>query len=161
MDEILKLVQHFADQNQIDWHWIAAIIQQESAWNCYAIRFEPSFSYFYKPDEYAKKTKITLSTEINAQKTSWGLGQIMGGLAREQGLEESLARLVIPEINIGQICLRIKTLKKYSNEVSDIFAMYNGGPGAIHKAQGKYLNQTYVDSVTSHLQKFQSQDTID
>lgn len=123
-----------------------AIIRQESAWDPYAIRYEPEYNYLFTPEKF-KKTSF--ETEIVAQKISWGLGQLMGALLREQGLTGFLSEALDPTVNITHLCKRIKTLEKISSNQNDIIAMYNGGPGAILRKDsfGKYRNQAYVDSV--------------
>ena len=79
---------------------VKAIITQESGWNAFAIRYEQTYQYLFNPDEFAKKNKVTLSTEINTQKMSWGLGQIMGAVARELGFEGSMPLLSDAQLNI-------------------------------------------------------------
>lgn len=138
----------------VDPGWIFAIIQQESAWKTNAVRHEPLYSYLYKTSEFSKLNFITQDTEIMLQKTSWGLGQIMGGLARELGLSLNILNLLEPELNIHFICLNIHRIQK-SNLVKckeDVFSSYNGGLGALSKNFGRYKNQEYVNSVLTHLQ---------
>ena len=130
---------------------VKAIITQESGWNAFAIRYEQTYQYLFNPDEFAKKNKVTLSTEINTQKMSWGLGQIMGAVARELGFEGSMPLLSDAQLNILLMCTHISRLKKISDQTDDIIAMYNGGTGALHKLDGKYKNFGYVDSVKKHL----------
>lgn len=134
--------------------WIKAIIAQESNWDPLAIRFEPSYSYLYNKFEIAKNCGVTVDTEVVCQKMSWGLGQIMGGLARSRGLEGPMGQLFNPETNIDFMGRFLKDLKGHADNTDDIFAMYNGGPRDKFKNGGKYPNQSYVDSVKKHMQSF-------
>lgn len=138
----------------IDASWIRAIIAQESSWNQYAIRYEPTYTYLYKPSDFSKKLNISLATETVCQELSWGLGQIMGAVARQQGHDGPMGELFQPETNIKHICLTLHHLKNLSPNIDDIFAMYNGGPSAIHLVNSKYKNQAYVDSIKKHLQTY-------
>lgn len=153
-DAIEEILQASALATQVDSKWVKAIICQESQWNQYAVRFEPGYRWLYYPQIFSKHYLISLDTETTTQKMSWGLGQIMGALAREQGHKGLMAELLKPEVNIKHICIRLKKLKTISPLAEDVFAMYNGGAAAKQKNQtGKYRNQEYVDSVLSYLQK--------
>jgi hypothetical protein len=136
----------------IDPLWIRAIISQESGWNTYALRYEAAYRYLFDTVGRAVEARVTVNTEIVTQKMSWGLGQIMGALAREQGLLGHMGQLFEPDTNIWHIAKRLFKLKQYSAVKEDVFASYNGGLDALHKVSGKYTNQTYVDSVLMHLQ---------
>jgi soluble lytic murein transglycosylase-like protein len=148
--EILSASVKYSIPNQ----WIKAIIAQESNWDQYAVRLEPSYQYLYEAEVFAKKLGITLSTEMTCQKMSWGLGQIMLALAREQGHEGHAGELFEPKVNIEHIAIRLAHLRTLSPIVDDIIAMYNSGPGGRHKANGVYKNQAYVDSVKNHLKTY-------
>lgn len=135
--------------------WVKAIIQQESQGNTYALRYEPQYAYLYQVKIFAQHALISLATEETSQKMSWGLGQVMGAVAREQGHAGFMGELFQPELNVKHICIRLKNLKHWSLEKDDLFSMYNGGPGTLnHKVNGKYPNQAYVDSVNGYLQTF-------
>lgn len=153
MDE---LIQTMAKRFHLDPLWIKAIILQESGGNPWALRYEKNYSYLFQPKIFAKHHLISLDTEIETQKMSWGLGQLMGALARQQGHTGLMAELVQPELNIKHICIRFQDLKTISQVKDDLFAMYNGGPGALkHLVNGKYPNQSYVLAVNLHLQSLQ------
>jgi soluble lytic murein transglycosylase-like protein len=139
--------------HDIDPEIVAALITQESNWDPWVARYEPTYSYLYKPDEFAKKNKITRLTEECLQKVSFGLGQIMGAVAREMGHEDSLLKMSDPKINVDIMCKYLNRLENSSKSTDDIIAMYNGGKGALQKVDGKYKNQSYVDSVNNHLKK--------
>lgn len=153
--ESIELCKKHGAEFAVDPLWIQAIIQQESAWNEYAIRYEVNYRYLYDTNGCAARALVTLNTEIATQKMSWGLGQIMGGLAREQGLVGPMGQLFEADTNIWHVAKRLCRLMKFSNLDEDVFAMYNSGPDALHKVSGKYMNQTYVDSVLMHLKNIQ------
>jgi soluble lytic murein transglycosylase-like protein len=126
---------------------IRSIITQESKGDPYAFRYEPNWNYLVKPLYYAGLLKITETTEVQAQKMSWGLGQIMGSVARECGHYGPMGQLFDPEINIRLVCVLVKKLMKQAKTIDAIFASYNGGPGALlNSANLKvFRNQAYVD----------------
>lgn len=62
---------------------VCAVVEQESAWDPYAIRYEPAF---YDRYVYPMALKRALSeTEARGRAFSWGLMQTMGEVAREFG----------------------------------------------------------------------------
>lgn len=144
-----------ANDNTVDPNVIKAIISQESQWNMFAIRNEPNYRWLYKVEEFAKHPLISLSTELATQKMSWGLGQIMGGLAREQGHKGLMGELLDPNVNIKHIGLRVKTLSDITKTPEEIFACYNGGPDALHKVNGVFRNLQYVQACMAFLTKYQ------
>lgn len=149
-----NLIQKYAQKFNIDQNWVKAIISTESDWNQYALRYESSYQYVFEIEKCAKRARVTLATELATQRISWGLGQIMGSLAREQGHTTSLSELCDPETNIVHLCTRLSYLKLHAGGIeSSIFAGYNGGLGALRKVNNLYLNQKYVDTVNSHLDK--------
>jgi len=152
---LIHSVNEIANSFSIDPNWVKAIISQESQWNVAVARFERNYNYLYQPEKFTGPLN-NLSTEMTLQKVSWGLGQVMGGLAREQGYTGPLAALIDPTLNISHIAHRIVTLKKYAQTPEDIFAGYNGGLGAIHKEVGVYSNQAYVDACRQYLHKFET-----
>src|SRR5260370_25952989 len=64
---------------------VCAVIEQESAWNPWAIRFEPAFFKKYVASLFTNN-KVTAS-EAYARGFSWGLMQVMGQVAREAGFD--------------------------------------------------------------------------
>lgn len=145
--KILPIAAHYS----IDPKLIQAIITQESQGNTNAIRYESGYRFLYKPEMFVGPLN-SMNTEINLQRCSWGLGQVMGALAREQGHLGLMGELLVPELGITHLSIRVHHLLELSENTDDIFAMYNGGPGAIHKSNGKYINQGYVTSANAHLQ---------
>lgn len=135
---------------------LRAIIMQESAFNAYAIRYEPAWNYLYIDiQDLIKSLRITLATEIQLQKMSWGLGQIMGSVARELGYDGILTKLIEPELNIQFLDKFVQKLELHTRTAEELFSCYNGGLGALSKVKdGKFPNQAYVDSAMKHYQSF-------
>lgn len=151
-----EIIQKKANSYGIDPLWVKAIVAQESAFNPYALRYEERYQYLYKVPIFAHKLGISEDTEMTTQKMSFGLGQVMLALAREQGFDGHAGELFQPEINIEHVCKRLQYLKARNFFApDDVFAGYNGGPGAMIKTAGNiYRNQDYVDSVKRHLKTF-------
>lgn len=157
-NSIQETIDRAASRYAINPIWIKSIIMQESRWKQYALRYEPEYPYLVKPEELAHKYGITEATETQSQKMSWGLGQIMGALAREQGHIGPMGELFEPSVNIDHVAMRLSYLKKHSETEDDVFASYNGGLGVLNskKLHGIYSNQSYVDSVKKHLTLYQN-----
>jgi soluble lytic murein transglycosylase-like protein len=144
--ETKKIIETQCNLYQIDPKWIHALITVESNWTVTALKYEPNYFYLYKPEQCASLCKVTYATEIVTQKISWGLGQIMGALARQQGHVGNMPELLRPEVNIKHMCIYLDQLKKNSLTDEFVFAKYNGGPGAVN-ADGTVVNPDYVSKV--------------
>ena len=156
-DSIIQMVKDGASRSSIDYRIILAIIAQESNFNPWTTRYEPSWNYIYEDvHNIVHLLGITLSTEIQCQKMSWGLGQIMGSTARSLGMVDHLTKLVDPSINILYIYKTLQGFNPHDTKTTpELFSCYNGGLGALLKVKdGKFPNQTYVDSAMEHYKSF-------
>ena len=80
---LVNLAKDQAKQLLLDPALVCAVVEQESGWNPWAMRFEPMFlAHYVKPSLPEAPT----TGEI-ARATSWGLMQIMGQVALESGFE--------------------------------------------------------------------------
>lgn len=129
---------------------LRAHIQIESGWNPDAIRYEPNFQYLHTPEVFAKRNRISLDTEKNLQKFSYGLFQVMGCVMRELGHKDSLIETLDPVLNI-ELGLKyyLARCAKYPDLTDRISAFNGGSPLRRRPAEMVYLNQTYVDKVLS------------
>lgn len=151
MDEIKSLAMLYQVQPAL----VVAIILTESGGDTGKTKFEPEYEHVWKLPEMAKKygptRSLTLDIELETryQKTSWGLMQIMGAVAREFGMTANLPLLVNSYTNITYGCKLLSRLMERYGNFFDVIAAYNGGHGAILKKDkdGKYGNQEYVDKV--------------
>ena len=129
---------------------VAAMIQKESLGQTCATRYEENWNHDWlvRPVFHASNNKITSQTEIMHQKTSWGLMQVMGAVARELGFEGNLVELCNPEVGIKYGIKKLLELQKDYSKMEDVVAAYNAGsPRMSTVRKGEYVNQKYVDDV--------------
>ena len=142
-----EIIEKFAKKYDIPKELLEAIIEVESNEDTWAIRYEDHYRWLFRPNYYASQNIISLDTEKEAQKTSWGLMQIMGAVARERGFKgRYLSELCKPELGIKYGSKHLKLYyDKYENW-KDAVASYNAGSPR-HKDNGEYVNQRYVNKV--------------
>ncbi len=103
---LIALARRIAAAHALDPALVCAVIEQESSWNPYAMRYEPAFFSRYVAPLYTNN-KITAS-EAWARGFSWGLMQVMGQVAREHGFLTAehpfLSELCDPEQGISVGC---------------------------------------------------------
>lgn len=144
--KVLELARDAAIRHQLDPNWVFAIIQTESAGLPAAMRYETSWKYLTRPDFYAHRLKITLETETQLQKFSYGLMQVMGSVAREYGYADSLALLVEPFRALEYGCRHLKNFRRRYPLGRDWIAAYNAGSPR-KSPDGTYENEAYVKKV--------------
>lgn len=130
-DDLVSLARQKAQLYGLDESLVCAVVEQESAWNTFAIRFEPSFY-----ERYIAKLLGLTPTEAYSRAFSWGLMQVMGQVAREQGFEGSLSTLCQPENGLDVGCKYFKDrLELARGEVSRALLLWNGGGNPNYAAQ--------------------------
>lgn len=146
-----ELVNIKAKVHNLDPALIAAVIYTESLGNTFAVRFEPGFRYLVKPRAIAREVGCTEDTMIILQKMSFGLMQVMGAVAYEEGLrsEPPSARwpttLLDPVKGVEYGCRHLVRKKStYGSDPGRIYAAYNAGSPRT-QSNGDYVNQTSVD----------------
>lgn len=80
--EILALVDDAAKRHGLDFWHLVAQVEKESSGNPRAVRYEHDYRWFYPPGS------LPTGDELDFQRTSWGLLQVMGATARELGYKE-------------------------------------------------------------------------
>src|SRR6266571_2881329 len=106
--QLLTLARKAAAAQSLDPALVCAVIEQESGWNPWAIRYEPAFFSKYVASLYTNN-KISAS-EAYARGFSWGLMQVMGQVARETGFDALfLSAMCDPEQGLAVGC---KVLRK-------------------------------------------------
>ncbi len=104
---------------------VCAIIEQESSWNTWAVRFEPEFERRY----IHPSLPMAPTTEELCLAVSWGLMQVMGKTAREHGFTgKFLNALCEPEIGISIGCaIFAEKLAKTKGVPERALLLWNGG----------------------------------
>ena len=126
--ELVALAQDTARRHALRPELVCAVVEQESSWNPWALRHEPAFYAHYIAPQIARGT-LTNDTEARARAFSWGLMQVMGQVAREQGFGgASLAALCDPANGLDVGCrLLAAKLAAAEGNVARALALWNGG----------------------------------
>jgi soluble lytic murein transglycosylase-like protein len=114
---------------------VCAVVEQESSWNSWAMRYEPAFFAKYVASLYTNN-KVSAS-EAYARGFSWGLMQVMGQVAREFGFDSPfLSALCEPEqgLAIGCKVLR-KKFDANGGDATRALLAWNGGANTVYAAQ--------------------------
>lgn len=145
-DDILLF---FSSSQGLDEKLVKAICIVESGLNTYLTRYEAHWKYTIEIPFFAKEIGTTVDTEKINQMTSWGLMQVMGSVAREQGFDLAMPMLCLPEHGIEMGCKKLASLSKRYLPMQDVIASYNAGHAHKSEVNGKevYDNQEYVDKV--------------
>jgi len=133
--QLLNFARKAADAQGLDPGLVCAVVEQESGWNPWAMRYEPAFFTKYVAPLYTN-SKVSAS-EAYARGFSWGLMQVMGQVAREFGFEPVfLLTLCDPEqgLAIGCKVLR-KKIEAAGGDVTRGLLAWNGGANALYAAQ--------------------------
>lgn len=125
--QLVALAHQAATAYSLDPALVCAVIEQESAWNAWAMRYEPAFFAKYVAGLYTNN-KVSAS-EAYARGFSWGLMQVMGQVARETGFDAPfLSELCDPEKNIAIGCKVLrKKLDTAREDTTRALLAWNGG----------------------------------
>ena len=126
-EKLLSLAVAAAHTHDLDPSLVCAVIEQESSWNPWAMRYEPAFFTKYVASLYTNN-KVSAS-EAYARGFSWGLMQVMGQVARENGFADRfLSGLCDPAIGIELGCRVLrKKLDCAKGDTAQALLAWNGG----------------------------------
>lgn len=142
----LRLINSISAEYDMDADLITAMVSVESGGEECAVRYEPHYKWLEDPEKWAALNHITVDTEVTNQKTSWGLMQVMGGVARELDHTTHLTKLCIPKVGLTLGIRKLKSLQRQYSKFEDAISAYNqGSPRA--DITGVYYNQSYVNEV--------------
>lgn len=122
---------------------VCAVIEQESSWDKYAMRYEPRFR-----ERYVRRLNLPLTEEV-ARSTSWGLMQVMGQVAREHGFTgRFLSEICSATVGLEIGCVVLA--KKFADAGGDVakgLLLWNGGddpayPGRVLNKMPRYSRRT-------------------
>lgn len=140
--ELIAAAKVAAEQHALDPVIVCAVIEQESGWDPWLNRYEPDFEAHpkYGPvvkdqaHDFAATTltkhgyETTWQTEIKNRCTSWGLMQILGQDAREDGFTGPLPSLCDPDYGLESGCVRLaRCLKAHEPNIAAGLLAWNGG----------------------------------
>jgi soluble lytic murein transglycosylase-like protein len=128
-----------ADKHGLPYELVCAVIEQESNWDEWAIRYEPQFQL-----HYVAPLHLEITEEI-ARSFSWGLMQVMGQVAREHGFTGHLSSLCEPLNGLEMGCLHLKGKIDRAGTIREGLQAWNGG-----------ANLQYADQVLARTQKYSS-----
>lgn len=129
--DLLTIARAAAAQHALDAALVCAVIEQESAWDPHAIRYEPAFR-----TRYVAPLGLPPTEEV-ARSISWGLMQVMGQVAREHGFSgKFLSALCHPAagIDIGCAVLAAK-LASANGDPARALQLWNGGANPDYASQ--------------------------
>lgn len=121
-EQYISLARTFAKNRGLDVALVCALIEQESDWDTWEIRYEPGFQRRYVDAMNLQPT------ETVARSISWGLMQIMGQVAREEGFTGALASLCEPLNGLEYGCKKLtRCLGESAGDWTGALLRYNGG----------------------------------
>ena len=133
---------------------VAAMIFQESGGKLDAHEYSKGYPYFYKPAFYAEMQGIPLETEMEAQRSSYGLLQIKCSTARYIGFSRPCQNLYNVSTNLAFSVKYMSILKRRYKSDTDMISSYNQGQPFKFK-NGQYRNYRYVRNVLILEKRFQ------
>lgn len=149
-NDLIRIIREVTDSTNTPWQVVYAICLTESSRNEFAIRHEAHYRWLHGSD---------LSPgEVLGQKTSWGLMQIMGAVAREYGYTDQFSGLFDPHENIRYGVKHLLRLKERYGTWPHTIASYNAG--SPRTKDGRYENQGYVDKVLARWSEVEDQPPI-
>jgi soluble lytic murein transglycosylase-like protein len=129
--ELVTIARGIAEDHGIDATLVCAVVEQESAWDTHAMRYEPAFR-----THYVAPLRLPATEEI-ARSISWGLMQVMGQVAREHGFTgKFLSALGDPNIGLAIGCEVLGTkIVAAQNDIWRALELWNGGANPDYAAQ--------------------------
>jgi soluble lytic murein transglycosylase-like protein len=109
---------------------VCAVVEQESAWDPHAIRYEPGFR-----TRYVAPLGLPPTEEI-ARSISWGLMQVMGQVAREHGFHgKFLSALCDPALGLDIGCAVLAAKIAAAGDTARALQLWNGGSNPNYAAE--------------------------
>lgn len=144
-DALIALARETAQRHKLDPALVCAVVEQESGWEPWAIRFEPEFFHLYIA-KMVREGKLHMVTEEYARAMSWGLMQLMGECAREHGYAGRLAALCDPATGLEWGCLHLTSkIEGAGGDIRQGLLNWNGGG-----------QPTYADEVLARVPKYRT-----
>lgn len=131
MNDLIALAKQAATAANLDPALVCAVCEQESAWSPWAIRYEPAFYA-----KYIIPLGLSDDTEARVRAVSWGLMQLIGETAREEGFVGPMASLCDPATGLERGLVHLKRcLQRAAGNVPMALQFWNGGGNPQYAAQ--------------------------
>ena len=148
-------IEQYATRYCIPQDILRAVVLVESGGDTWAMRYEPHYRWLWdvrrnKPvrttmDLFPAPRGVSRDSEIMGQKTSWGLMQVMGAVARERGFEgRFLSELCDPDVGMRFGCLHLLGFHRRWGTWELALVSYNAGSPR-KGDDGKWVNQVYIE----------------
>ncbi|HLZ93354.1 MAG TPA: lytic transglycosylase domain-containing protein [Candidatus Acidoferrum sp.] len=139
---LLEAAKAAAASHKLDAALVCAVVEQESKWDPWAIRFEPEFEKKYIQPLLEQMPP----TEEMTRAMSFGLMQVMGEVARELRFTGWLTKLCDPAIGLDFGCAHlVRKIASKDGDVREGLSAYNGGG-----------NPDYADEVMARMARYQA-----
>ena len=141
---LVSLARKAALVHGLDPALVCAVVEQESSWNPWAMRYEPAFFAKYVASLYTNN-KVS-ATEAYARGFSWGLMQVMGQVARENGFTEAFLSALCDPANGIEIGCRVlkRKLDAMAGDVVRGLLAWNGGGNPSYAAEVLARRTQYI-----------------
>ena len=139
VEELKAIIERHPDRGSLPVECVLAFCMAESSFHTYAIKFEPQYRWLY-----GDQKTMSISERLG-QMHSWGLMQVMGGVAREHGFVGDFTQLWEPEIGLRYGMRHLRRYYARHQKWPETIASYNAGSPVV--VDGKFKNQAYVDKV--------------
>ena len=137
--ELIALAKKTASDLNLNGVLVCAIVEQESEWDRWSMRYEPAFRA-----RYVAPMNLPPTAEV-ARSISWGLMQLMGETARELGYTGQLAQLCDPPTGLYWGCRAFAAkLKAAGDDETKALELWNGGANPQYAAQVLARQRNYV-----------------
>lgn len=146
---MVSLIKQECARRELDAQLICALIEAESGFNTYAMRYEPNSMRPVATSVCARVNRISEETEAQCQRFSWGMGQVLGSTARWLGYRDALPFLCDPKQGIFWTCEAFEKLGSPYKLPEEKLAAYNAG-SVKKQPDGTFVNQKYVDRVLQY-----------
>lgn len=139
-------VQIVAQTHKLEPELVAAFISVESSFNPFAVKYEKNFKYTridYK--DLARMARVDEEAELNFERMSLGIMQVMGATVRDMGYRGNLSNMFNVQTGLHWGCTYLSKLMTRHTNLESVISAYNAGTP--RKIGGRFTNQDYVDKV--------------